>query len=266
MTEQFTDLIDAAEYGADYADGATRLVIPDSWMQGRTTYGGLSAALCVVAAEREFPDLPPLRSADVAFIGPAGGAVEGRARMLRQGRSVSFVEADLNSGEGLATRCLLAFGAERESMFDRVFTPTPDLPRPDECEPYHPDGLGPPFALQFVTRLAKGARPATGSEQYDHFVWVRHVDERADGIAALIALADMPPPAIMPMFPRFKPISSMTWQMNILVDQPKSSDGWWLLQSRAEHARNGYSSQDMLVWNSDGEMVIAGRQNVAIFL
>ncbi len=243
-----------------------RLTIPESWMQGRTTYGGLSAALCLVAAERAFPDLPPLRSANISFVGPVGGAVEGRASALRRGKSVSFVEADLKTGEGLATRCVFAFGAARESMFDRTFSPPPEMPPPEACEDFIPKGFGPNFAQHFETKLAKGARPGTNSDQYDHFVWVRHIDERADSMAALIALADMPPPAVMPMFPVFKPISSMTWHLNFLVDAPKSRDGWWLLQSRAENARSGYTSQDMPIWNSDGELVVIGRQSVAIFL
>ncbi len=140
------------------------------------------------------------------------------------------------------------------------------MARPEECEPFIPEGIGPKFAVHFDTRLARGARPATNSDHFDHYIWVRHRDEAATSIAALIALADMPPPAVMPMFPYFKPISSMTWMMNFLVDAPTSDDGWWLLQSRAEHARNGYSSQDMLIWNSEMELIVAGRQSVAIFL
>ena len=67
------------------------------------------------------------------------------------------------------------------------------------------------------------------------------------------------------MFKEFAPISSMTWMVNMLTDKPQSKDGWWLLQSRAENAAQGYTSQDMLVWTSDGEPVIAGRQSVTIF-
>ena len=252
--------------GASLSDGVMRLTIPDSWMQGRTTYGGLSAALCLETALRAFPDLPPLRSANISFIGPAGGAVEGRAHALRRGKSVSFVEADLSTDSGLATKGVFAFGAARESIFDHTFTPPPEMQAPHDCEPFIPKGMGPKFAAHFDTRLARGARPITNSDQYDHYIWVRHEDESATGLVALLALADMPPPAVLPMFPEFAPISSMTWYLNFLIDAPISADGWWLLQSRAEHARDGYSSQDMLIWNSDLDLVVAGRQNVAIFL
>lgn len=263
-----TDHISFSELivGAVFTDNAMHLTIPDSWMQGRTTYGGLSAALCHETALRAFPDLPPLRSANISFVGPAGGDVRGEARALRRGKSVSFIEADLLTNEGLATRCVFAFGAERESMFDQIWTPSPTMAPPEDCEPFIPPGLGPNFASHFETGLAQGARPGTGSNEHDHFIWVRHIDKDADDITALVALADMPPPAVMPMFPRLKPISSMTWMMNFLTDAPRTRDGWWLLQSRAESARNGYTSQDMLIWNRDMELVVAGRQSVAIFL
>ena len=46
---------------------------PPSWSQGRTLYGGMTAALAWAAAGRAFPDLPPLRSVQAAFVGPAAG-------------------------------------------------------------------------------------------------------------------------------------------------------------------------------------------------
>ena len=126
--------------------------------------------------------------------------------------------------------------------------------------------MGPHFAGHFETRLVRGGRPMSGSKEHDHFIWVRHKDQDAQGLTALLALADMPPPAVMPMFTEFAPISSMTWMVNVLTDAPQTEDGWWLLQSRAENASSGYSSQDMLIWNTSGELVVAGRQSVAIFV
>ncbi len=60
-------------------DGGFAATIPADWMQGRTTYGGLSAALALVAAQQLADDLPPLRSATVNFVGPLAGDVEVRA-------------------------------------------------------------------------------------------------------------------------------------------------------------------------------------------
>jgi acyl-CoA thioesterase len=64
--------------------------IPEDWLQGRTSFGGLTAALCLAAAERALPDLRPLRSAQFTFVGPAGGVVEMTPRLLRRGKSSVF--------------------------------------------------------------------------------------------------------------------------------------------------------------------------------
>ena len=57
----------------------------------------------------------------------------------------------------------------------------------------------------------------------------------------------------------------MTWSLDVLSDTPVTTDGWWLIQSRADSARQGYSAQAMMLWNADGAPVIVARQNVAIF-
>ena len=59
--------------------------IPPSWHQGRTAYGGLSAALAYQAAKLAEADLPPLQSAQIAFAGPLAGEVTITASTLRRG-------------------------------------------------------------------------------------------------------------------------------------------------------------------------------------
>ncbi|MGE0180998.1 MAG: acyl-CoA thioesterase [Parvularculaceae bacterium] len=266
---KFSESIDAFVHDGTHMGtrgGTCRGRVADNWLQGRTVYGGMTAALCLEAAQRAVPGLPPLRSAQVSFIGPAEGDLEITAAVLRQGKSVTFVNADLVGEKGLAARTVFAFGAARASIFATHFTPAPELPGPDRSAMFFPPDAGPSFARNFDVRLAKGGVPLTGSTETDHFLWVRHQDDKATSISALLALADMPPPAVFPMFPHVAPISSMTWALNFLTDHPSTDDGWWLLESRAENAAEGYSSQDMFVWNRRGEPVIAGRQSVAIFL
>jgi hypothetical protein len=57
----------------------------------------------------------------------------------------------------------------------------------------------------------------------------------------------------------------MTWQLNLLGAQPRTADGWWLLRTNADYARAGSSSQEMMIWNADGEPVAEQMQSVAIF-
>ncbi|NWG93370.1 MAG: hypothetical protein HXY21_12845 [Parvularculaceae bacterium] len=58
----------------------------------------------------------------------------------------------------------------------------------------------------------------------------------------------------------------MVWPFNFLTEIRKMIDGRRPLESRAENAAEGCSSQDMIVWSADDEPVKAGRQPVAIFV
>jgi acyl-CoA thioesterase len=247
-------------------DGAGfRVTVTDNWLQGRTTYGGMSAALCLEGALRAFPDLPPLRSAQVSFLGPVGGAAEVRAEALRRGKNVSFVSADLFSGGAHATRAVFAFGAPRETVLSADFIPARKFPPPEELKAPRREGA-PPFALEFDVRWLAGGKPFSGSRDCDVFLWLKHADVAARSAPALLALADMPPPALFPMFPHFAPLSTMTWSLNFLADPARVGGDWLLMECRAENAGEGYSSQDMFIWTREGRCIAAGRQSVAIFV
>lgn len=264
MSEQhsFSSLIEDLK---QQADGSWAGSIPESWMQGRTTYGGLSAALCLAATQKNHPQLPPLRSALINFVGPAGGAYEVSTTVLREGKSVVTIRCELVSQGQVATHAVFSFGASRESRLDESFTAAPNQPSAAESRDFFEQGQGPSFTRYFDSRLASGALPISGSEDNELFMWTRHTDRQATDIVALIGLADMPPPAVLPMFTEFAPISSMTWMVNVLQEDLSTEDGWWLLRSAAENAQHGYSSQDMQVWNSKGDLVISGRQSVTLF-
>lgn len=258
----FSALLNGLKKGNDNLFSTT---ITKNWMQGRTTYGGLSAALCLKAVELEFQDLAPLRSAQINFIGPAGGEVNIRTKVLRQGRSVSYISAEMFGEKGLATHAVFCFGAHRDSRLNERFTKKPEVADVSESKPFFDNEMRPAFVDNYEVFLAQGGQPISDSTDHEHYIWTRHKDSEANDLAALIGIADMPPPAVLPMFKEFAPISSMTWMMNFLSEDIQTKDGWWLLRSAAEHAQDGYSSQDMQIWNTDGELVISGRQNVAIF-
>ena len=258
----FSALLNSLELDSQ---GSFKVTIPDNWLQGRTTYGGLSAAICLRAVEMAHPSLPPLRSTQVNFIGPVSGNTSTTVTVLRQGKSVSCIAADMYSDAGLATHATFVFGHSRESRLDTDFTEPPQIPSFEKAPDFFTSPKRPAFAHHFDCQLAKGGQPFSGSSEHEHYIWVRHKDTNATGVTALIGVADMPPPAVLPMFKEFAPISSVNWTVNLLSNDFTTKDGWWLMRSAAEHARDGYSSQDMQVWNSEGKLIISAMQSVAIF-
>lgn len=237
----------------------------DDWRQGRTLFGGLSAALCYAACERLLPDLPPLRSAQIAYIGPSAGEALLRPAVLRQGKSVTFMACDLIAGGGVATRALFVFGGARPSAFVQDAPPPPSIADPEDCEPLFREGR-PTFTQHFDQRLAGGARPVVGADKGEMLVWVRHLDPEAPpSLASLVALGDALPPASMPRLSAPAAISTISWQFDVIDAARFDVRGWHLLKSSDEATGQGYSSQTMAMWNAAGAPMLLGRQSVAVF-
>ena len=232
-------------------------------MQGRTTYGGLSAALALVAAQQLAPDLPPLRSATINFVGPLAGDVEVRATILRRGRNASWISAEVVNEAGVGLTATFVFmGPVEASTLHLHDVPLPAGVIPlDQAVPL-PERAGPSFAPNFERRFAL----PQGEIKLPEICWwerLRDVD-RLDPMVALILLGDALPPGVMPLTGP-APVSSMTWLINLLTPLPQTDDGWFLLQAKGNYAEKGCSSQDMAIWNTRGEAVAVGMQSIAIF-
>ena len=247
--------------------GQFSVTLPEDWLQGRTAYGGLSAALCYEVASRVADDLPPLRSAQLAFIGPAIGELRLTPTLLRRGKSAAFYGVDMVCDVGVAARALLCFGAERPSEQNFLDIPASDVPNWDDSRDFFNRNGAPGFTQHFRGRLARGATPCTPNVDPDMWVWLAHASESLpNSLTPVLALADALPPAIMIPFSQPAPVSTMTWSIDVLTDNPQSESGYWLLRSVAESAGQGYSAQAMTLWNDQREPVMAMRQTVAIFL
>ena len=127
----------------------------DDWRQGRTLYGGISAAFCHAACEQFVPGLPPLRSGQIAFVGPATGESILAPSILRQGKSVSVLACDLIADGNVATRALFAFGEARPSSFDIDAAAAPNVAGPEACQSLFGD-RHPAFAVHFDLARRQG--------------------------------------------------------------------------------------------------------------
>lgn len=260
----YTDLIASGLDG----DGPSRsTAIPDTWMQGRTAYGGLTAALCLQAAQPLGAGLP-VRAVQVAFVGPVNATVTCKPTLLRQGKNTVFVHVRMSGDDGILADAIITFGAARESSLDFAHLPAPAVAPPGQAVSYFKsDRQGPAFAANFEMLLAGGHPPMSGAPEGHVSIWMRHRDTNTPNDAlALLALGDAPPPAAMSMFTAPGRISSMTWMAEFLTETIETEDRWFLARHVAQTARNGYSSQEMTMWNSRLEPVMVGRQTIAVFL
>ncbi len=249
-------------------DPARPFDVPADWLQGRTVYGGLMTALALQAALRDAPaDLPPLKSAQVSFIGPASSALMFDPRVLRQGKSVVSMSVDGVSAGALAVRAAFVFARTRDSAVTHDFSTRPTVPEPDACPPMPENArrVAPAFASHFELRKAGGAFPVSGAREPEFLFWTRHQDAQGvNPMVAMVALADLLPPAAMACFDKPAPVSSVTWTFDLLHGVPPKGE-WFLQRSFSRQSAEGYSMQDMEVWDEDRRLVLWGRQSVALF-
>lgn len=252
--------------GLQLNDSHQAIELPDDWLQGRTAYGGLTAALSLLSAQKMVEDLPPLRSAQFCFLGPAVGTLRLTPRVLRRGKSVVFIAVDVEGEMGLAARATLCFGVSRESYLHYLDLPKPVVPDPDSGRDFFTTPGQPAFMDHFEGRLVGGSQPRTAGASPEILVWLRHRDQKVENdVPSLLAMADALPPPGTVLFREPAPISTVTWSVEMMDSSVVSSSGWWLSESRAESVRNGFSTQQMSIWSPDGTPILIGRQCVATF-
>ena len=241
-------------------EGGWRGSVPETWLQGRTAYGGFSAALALHAAQVSDVDLPPLRSAQVAFVGPLSGDIVIRASRLRRGRNAAFVQVDVEGAAGLGLRATFVFMGPVASRLDHRSGAAPDFAAPGPETTTYNGTAAVAFTrnFEFVDR-----RDGPTSEWLR---WARLAErDGLDPMVELMCVADCLPPAALKLIGAIAPVSSMTWLLNVLGPQPRTRDGWWLLRATTDYAREGSSSQQMAIWNAEGMPVGEQMQSVAVF-
>ena len=246
-----------------------RFVVDDAaadvagWMQGRTMYGGASGFLAYAAARATFPHLPPLRGAQIGFVGPVDAAIEIEVTMLREGRSVAQVATDITCNGALAHRTLWLFGSARSSN-GTVAAPRIENPGAvDTAAPIDDTGFAPAFLDHFEMREAGPPAPGQAASVCR---WLRlKRREGLDPLAELVLVGDCLPPGAIRAMERPGQISSINWSLTVLGDAPATRDGWWLLETSSNHMAEGFGSETLRMWNSDGVEVMRGLQSVAIF-
>ena len=244
--------------------GPVRLDQAQSWMQGRTLYGGASALVAYTHAIRAFTDLPPLRAAQIGFVAPVGEEIELTAEIVRQGRNVTQVRSEIRNDKGVALTAFWLFAGEREANAVKDSQPLDNWPGAPQDNAPAMQGQGPSF-IQNNFELRYGQ--AKGE---DHGATVRRwarltEDHSLDPVSKLVLMGDVMPPGAMRIMQRVGPISSINWSFNVLDPETRSEGGWYLAENASQHAAAGYSSERLRMWDSKGRQVLDGLQCVAVF-
>jgi acyl-CoA thioesterase len=246
------------------------VVVPASWAQGRAAFGGLVAGLLYEGMRMWVGGERLLRSFSVSFVGPVAPDVPLTvdARVLREGRAVSQVHAQLVQGDQVMAAALASFGIGRESHLQVPASPPPQVRRPEESPAWeYVEGRAPVFTRHFDWRWAIGSLPFAGVPDREMGGWIRF-RERQPAIAEghLLGLIDAWPPAVLPMMTIRAPASSLTWTVDFIQPLPAIRwDQWVLYRAWVDHGRDGYGQVGAHIWGPGGDLIAVSRQTVAVF-
>jgi len=247
------------------ADEGWRAEVDESWLQGRSLFGGLQAALAIQAMRAQVPAALPLRALQTTFVAPVpAGPVRVRARVLRIGSNTVHAEARLVDGDDTLCAALGVFGRPRASVL-RVAPPPPAPVGSGGVTFVYQPGVFPAFTQHFDVRWLRGDPPFSGGTLIEQSlrIGLRDVGPVHEGHVA--ALADFIPPIALSLLHAPTPGSSLTWMLEFLGDAAAEPLEGWRVEARLDAAVDGYTSQAVRLFAPSGAPAALSRQSMVVF-
>ena len=241
-----------------------------SWEQGRTIFGGISAAVVYQAIYNKVSTDRVLRSLTTNFVGPIvyGADVHIDVDVLRQGKNVTQVVAKAMQNDQVCLMVQASFGVARDSKINIPSTLKHQFEPPKKAKfiPQIPKVV-PNYLKHLDISLSEGKMPFMGSKSSSLHGFMRFTKapEKVTD-AHIIALIDGWPPAVLQMLRWPAPASSMSWNLEFIHPhrEIKGSD-WFSYQSTTRQAADGYAHTEANIWDAHGELIAISRQCVTIF-
>lgn len=246
-------------------DGVFTAELSPDWLQGRSAYGGIQAALAVEAM-LPFSGGLPIRTLQATLCAPVpDGTLRFEARLLRAGGNTRQIEARLIDDGSVLALFVGIFGRARASEVAHDLV-QPDLTGQAGTRMPFVEGM-PAFLKQFSASIIKGHFPGSGTPDTEHVYRISlHDDAERTGLPQMLAMTDFPPPVGLSWLKRFTPGSTMTWMLNFtghpFADQPLAD---WVIDVKLDAAHDGYTQQTVTLFAPDGYAVARGTQCMVIF-
>lgn len=242
--------------------------VSEDWLQGRTAFGGLVAAIGLQEIERVAQQHRVPLSLNIEFIAPVPpGNLASSVRVLRSGKYLDHIEAALCVNDSVAVSLQAVLGAPRSADFQRV----PEMPALsadlNSAKSFSRlDKSFPPFLEHFDFRYTESGFPFSGTGTGTIGGFCKH-QSTATGYPALVALLDAWPPTALPAYRRPIAASSVHWNIHFHHHEVQDLD---FSRSHCEYkattlaAENGMATTHATLC-SQGEVLASARQLVAIF-
>lgn len=242
--------------------------IPQDWTQGRTTFGGLLAAVAIRGLQTVSQGRP-MRSFVMDCVSPTSpGELTTQLEVLRVGRSLLHARATLLQ-QGQTRAVLLAtFGNARESKLrlDGAAAPRSDLPPEQLVRLPYIEGAMPAYTQHFDYRWTSQHGLFSGAPEGKLSGYVRALDADRVDTAVIAALIDSFPPPVLTQLKAPAPASTVTWMVTFTHVRPAIAlTEFCRYESVTSSANSGYAGVDTKLWDHDGRLLADSRQLVAEF-
>ncbi|MAM86054.1 MAG: acyl-CoA thioesterase II [unclassified Hahellaceae] len=273
----FTDYLAAASRAALHEVGAAAsatevLSVDESWMQGRSTFGGLTAAIALQAMQAHAGGRV-LRNFNCNFVGPVDDAPLSLAPVaLRSGKSVTVLGCRIMQPDGIKLDATAAFGDSRDSDICVDPAGVADVGLVEDGAPLpHVAGVTPNFTEYFDYAFTDNKLPFTGRGDgvMNGYMRFRESAVKADAALTpmlLLGLIDAWPPATLPLLRKVVPASTLAWNVQFVqpCGQSRATD-WFRYEAKIAQAADGYGFTHARVWNERDELLAFSQQTVTVF-
>jgi acyl-CoA thioesterase len=262
----FATLIEKAKK----ASKNTELFVPDDWMQGRTAYGGLVAAMALKSMRGHVPAERKVRSLIFSFIGPLySDPFFIQTQLLRSGKSVTTIESRIVQNDKICCTAVGSFGADRDSKIQIEPVERLEMKEPSKgLELPYIEGLTPAFIRHFSYRWIIGELPFTGKGGQELGGWINFREETTCLTEEwLIAMVDAWPTPVLSQLTEPAAASTLTWALGFVhLDRRTCSENeWWSFHCQIDSAERGYTHERSAIWDPDGQLAIYSHQTTTVF-
>jgi len=249
-------------------DQAQPFSVPATWTQGRTVYGGLSAALLLRALEKQVSGNKSLRALNVAFSAPTmpDQIFEIETELLREGKTIAQWQARLKQNGTICVQVQAVFGLALESTL--VIQPfmAPAIPSVEQAMIY-PSANAPGFTQYFVMAQSQGDLPVSGGKSLALGGWMKYKDApKQMSMAHLVAMIDVWPPATMMQMTELKAGSTVNWTMQF--PQPvatMNAEDFVGYQAEIQYSQGGFGITHAKIWNAQNELLALSQQTIIVY-
>lgn len=259
------------QYYKNKVQQVSEFPIDPRWGQGRSAFGGLTAALLLAHIEHKtgFTDRD-LRTINIHFCGAVilDHPCEFTHRVLSEGKSVFQVEGQLLEDGQVKTQIVACFSAQRASSVQVTHKPVFAKKSVSQSTKFPLiKGVVPAFFADFDLRITEGSLPFSGSEQLKLAGWMRFTDPVEPlNDSAMLALIDAWPPAVLPMLDSPAPASSITWNVEFIQPRaPLQTEDYLFYDCDVVQADSGYAHTEAKIFHPNGQLLALSRQLVGLY-